>query len=258
VSWTVRRQLAASNGELPRPVRAQPAIAMLERYGDDPVLVDAALSGLSGSEADVLDRLLQRNPAPQQMDAVTMLAATIARRGDGAAVQQLIARATQAPGRDEARIALLRGIDLGLPRSRGPEGRGGVDVPPLTAEEQRRFVEGAELYKNICLACHQADGRGRENLAPDLVGSAYVTSADAGAATRILLGGKEGQIGLMPPLASALSDHQIASLLTYIRREWGHTASTVAPEDVREIRGLTKTRTRPWTDAELQQVGRSR
>jgi mono/diheme cytochrome c family protein/glucose/arabinose dehydrogenase len=313
VSWTVRRQLAASIGELPRPARGDPAIAMLERYGDDPVLVDAALSGLGGSEADVLDRLLRRDPAPQRMDAVTMLAATIARRGDGSTVQQLIARATEAPGRDQARIALLRGIDLGLQTSGGPGGRGGtgadpergragparsvpiaaepaaliqlalkdtvagtiarsiagkiewpgkaapvVDVPPLTAEEQRRFVDGAELYNNICLACHQADGRGREKLAPDLVASAYVTSADAGAATRILLGGKDGQIGLMPPLGSALNDQQIASLLTYIRREWGHTGSAVAAEDVREIRGLTKTRTRPWTDAELQQVGRSR
>jgi hypothetical protein len=38
---------------------------------------------------------------------------------------------------------------------------------------------------------------------------------------------------------------------------WGHTAAPVAPEDVQEIRGLTKTRTKPWTDAELQQ-GRGR
>jgi mono/diheme cytochrome c family protein len=47
----------------------------------------------------------------------------------------------------------------------------------------------------------------------------------------------------MPPLASALSDEQIAAVLTYIRREWGHTAP----------RGLTKTRRRPWTDQELPQ-----
>ena len=60
----------------------------------------------------------------------------------------------------------------------------------------------------------------------------------------------------MPPLGSALNDDQIASVLTYIRREWGHTGSAVAPEDVTEIRGLTKTRTRPWTDAELQAGGR--
>jgi hypothetical protein len=57
----------------------------------------------------------------------------------------------------------------------------------------------------------------------------------------------------MPPLASALSDEQIAAVLTYIRREWGHTAPAVAAEDVREIRGLTKTRRRPWTDQELPQ-----
>jgi hypothetical protein len=55
----------------------------------------------------------------------------------------------------------------------------------------------------------------------------------------------------MPPLGSQLNDEQIASVLTYIRREWGHTASAVDPADVQEIRGLTKLRNKPWTDAEL-------
>jgi mono/diheme cytochrome c family protein len=128
-----------------------------------------------------------------------------------------------------------------------------VNAPPLTGAEQERFANGSELYKNICIGCHQADGRGRERMAPSLVDSKYVTSADAGNAARILLGGKEGPIGLMPPLASALGDEQIAAVLTYIRREWGHTASPVAPDEVKEIRGLTKTRRRPWTDAELPQ-----
>jgi len=312
-SWTVRRQLAASIGELPQPVREQAGTAMLERYGSDPILVDAVISGLRGSEAAVLERLFQPNAPVQPADAVMMLAAAIARSGDAAAVQRLIARATEGQGIVGARLLLLQGIDTGLPTAGGRGGRGGagtgargrgsavlartvaiaaepaaltrlaaadsdagkiaksiaskiewpgkpasvVDVAPLTDEQQRRFTGGAELYKNICLGCHQADGRGREKLAPDLVESRYVTSVDAGAAARILLAGKEGQIGLMPPLGSTLSDEQIASLLTYIRREWGHTGSAVGPEDVREIRGLTKTRARPWTDAELQQ-GRGR
>jgi mono/diheme cytochrome c family protein len=127
---------------------------------------------------------------------------------------------------------------------------------PLTPEQQQRYDAGADLYKSICVGCHQPDGRGKEKIAPSLVDSRYVTAPDAGAATRVLLGGKEGTIGLMPPLGSALKDEQIASVLTYIRREWGHTGSAVAPEDVTEIRGLTKTRTRPWTDAELQAGGR--
>ncbi len=126
-----------------------------------------------------------------------------------------------------------------------------VDVPPLTSEEQKRFTAGAEIYKNLCVTCHQPDGRGKEKLAPTLLNSRYATN-DPGAATRILLAGKEGPVGLMPPLGAVLNDDQIASVLTYIRREWGNTGSAVDPDDVTEIRGMTRHRTRPWTDAELQ------
>jgi mono/diheme cytochrome c family protein len=128
-----------------------------------------------------------------------------------------------------------------------------VEAVPLTPPQQKRYDAGSELYKSICVGCHQPDGRGKEKLAPSLVDSPYVKGPDPTSPIRILLSGKEGTIGLMPPLGGALNDEQIASVLTYIRREWGHTASAVAPEDVVEIRGLTKTRTRPWTDAELQQ-----
>jgi mono/diheme cytochrome c family protein/glucose/arabinose dehydrogenase len=302
VSWVVRRQLAASIGELPVPARTRMATTMLERYGSDPVVVDATISGLRGSEADVLDRLLQPTAALKEYDAVTMLAATIARSGEAGTIERLVARAGVS-SIDASRLALLRGIDMGLaaPLDRGESGGANVrrvsiarepsslirlaaesgdgaqiarsiasrlewpgkptsvaSVAPLTDDEQRRFAAGAQLYKDICLGCHQADGRGRERLAPDLVESHYVTAADPGAATRILLGGKEGQIGLMPPLGTALTDEQIAAVLTYVRREWGHAASAVAADEVREIRGLTRTRTRPWTDVELQQAGRGR
>jgi len=83
-----------------------------------------------------------------------------------------------------------------------------------------------------------------------------VTSADANASIRILISGKEGPIGLMPPVGPAMSDEEIASALTYIRRAWGHTASAVEPLNVMEIRGLSKGRMKPWTDAELQATGR--
>jgi mono/diheme cytochrome c family protein len=303
VSWTVRRQLSASIGELPLAARTRMATTMLERYGSDQVVVDATLSGLSGSEADVLDQILQPTAALKEFDVVTMLAATIARSGEVGSIERLVARAAGDSSIDVSRLALLRGIDMGLTapleRGRGAganawriaiareptpltrvAGDGGEAgqiarsiasklewpgkpapvalVAPLTDDEQRRFAAGAQLYKDICLGCHQADGHGREKLAPDLVDSQYVTAADPGAATRILLGGKEGQIGLMPPLGAALTDEQIAALLTYVRREWGHTASAVASDEVREIRGLTRTRTRPWTDVELQQGGRAR
>ena len=55
----------------------------------------------------------------------------------------------------------------------------------------------------------------------------------------------------MPPLGAALDDNQVAAVLTYIHREWGHTAPAVAAAEVAEIRKATATRTRPWTNDEL-------
>ena len=303
-SWTVRRQLAATIGELSQPARLDAAVSILTRYGSDPVTVDATISGLRGREADVLERVAQAQSTDVNADAMTMLAAAVARSGEVAAVQQVIARIGDASTAPWQRAALLQGLDTGLVapgggRGGGRGGRGGgqqarpVSLPgepsdlvklaagsdetatiakrlvakldwvgkpaavvatavPLTAQEQQRFDAGADLYKSICIGCHQADGKGKEKIAPSLVESRYVNGFDTGASTRILLAGKEGAIGLMPPLGGSLTDEQIASVLTYIRREWGHTASPVAPDDVREIRGLTKTRTRPWTDPELQ------
>ena len=131
-----------------------------------------------------------------------------------------------------------------------------MTAPPLTAAQQKRFDEGAEIYKNICLGCHQEDGRGKDKLGANLVDSAYLNAADASASIRILLGGKEGSIGLMPPLGPAFSDEQIAAVLTYVRRAWGHTAAAVDPLNVMEVRGLSKGRAKPWTDQELQATGR--
>jgi glucose/arabinose dehydrogenase len=68
--WAVRQQLAASLGALPPGPREAAIVALLERYGDNPIVMDAALSGIRGSEDAVLERLLrstgnraQRQPA---------------------------------------------------------------------------------------------------------------------------------------------------------------------------------------------------
>lgn len=124
-------------------------------------------------------------------------------------------------------------------------------IPPLTADEQQRFNAGQKIYQNICQACHQPDGRGQERLAPTLIGSA-LTLAEARIPARILLNGKEGATGLMPPVGAVLTDEEIANVLTYVRREWGQSGTPVDPETVRTVRALTAGRTRPWTDEELR------
>ncbi len=306
-SWTVRRQVGASVGEMPTAARLEPAVSLLSRYGSDPILVDGTISGLRGAEVEALERLVRENPPAEAADAVAMLAAAVAKSADVPAVERVVVRAADRQTPPWQRDALLQGLDTGLPSAgggRGGRGGRGAATPaklvaltgeptallsmaaasgetgivakrivtklewpgkpapavaasvPLSADEQRRYDAGAEIYRSICVGCHQPDGRGKDKIAPSLVESKYVLAPDPGAAARVLLAGKEGTIGLMPPLGSALSDEQIASVLTYVRREWGHTASAVAAPDVQEIRGLTKTRTRPWTDPELQAAGR--
>jgi mono/diheme cytochrome c family protein len=128
---------------------------------------------------------------------------------------------------------------------------------PLTADEQKRFDAGREIYQSLCSACHQPDGRGQEKLAPSLLGSEFALGA-GDIAIRIVLNGKEGTTGLMPPLGGVLTDEQIAASLTYIRREWGHTAAAVDAGTVKQLRTLTASRTRPWTADELSKLSNAK
>jgi mono/diheme cytochrome c family protein len=148
------------------------------------------------------------------------------------------------------------GGDLGaraatvLTRVTWPGKAGTAAATPLTSDEQQRFEAGRDIYRNVCQACHQQDGRGQDRVAPGLIGSPLLF-APAGIPARILLNGKEGAIGLMPPIGSSLGDEQIASVLTYVRREWGQTGAPVDPATVKALRAATAERTRPWTDDEL-------
>jgi mono/diheme cytochrome c family protein len=137
-----------------------------------------------------------------------------------------------------------------LARFEWPGKPGSTAVAPLTRDEERRFDAGRAIYRNVCVGCHQSDGRGQERIAPPLLNSRLALAApDIGA--RILLHGKEGPAGLMPPVGSSMTDGDLAAVLTYVRREWGHTASAVEAAAVAATRALTAGRTRPWTDDEL-------
>ena len=137
-----------------------------------------------------------------------------------------------------------------LARLEWPGKPGATPITPLTPGEFARFEAGRTVFANLCVACHQSDGRGRDGVAPTLVGSDLAPAA-SGVTARIVLNGKEGSVGLMPPLGQSLSDDQIAEVLTYVRRQWGNVASPVDPAAVREARAATAGRTRPWSQDEI-------
>lgn len=133
-------------------------------------------------------------------------------------------------------------------------------VAPLTAEQQKQFAFGKDLFAASCAACHQLTGLGMEGLAPPLADSEWVLGPPERLA-RIVLHGVRGPLSVkgktyemeMPSLA-VFDDEQIASVLTYIRREWEHGASPVSAETVKAVRAATSARNEPWTEAELLKV----
>ena len=132
---------------------------------------------------------------------------------------------------------------------------------PLSPEERASFARGKELYPTICGACHQPHGRGQEGLAPPLLESEWALGSE-GRIIRIALHGARDALTVkgvtwslaMPGLSEALNDQQIADLLTYVRREWGHGAEPVLASRVKSVRELYPQREDSWTEAELLKV----
>lgn len=138
--------------------------------------------------------------------------------------------------------------------------KGGTTNKGLSPEEQKLFEKGKEVFEVTCLACHQANGMGQDALAPPLVNAHWVTNSQE-RLVRIALQGMRGPVNVqgkvyemeMPPLG-VLDDEQLAAVLTYVRREWGHTASAVSVDTVKKIREATSKREEPWTEAELLKI----
>jgi mono/diheme cytochrome c family protein len=130
----------------------------------------------------------------------------------------------------------------------------------LTEQEAALFVKGKEVFEITCIACHQQHGLGQEGLAPPLVDTEWVRGSEERLA-RIVLHGLRGPITVkgevyeidMPSLA-ILDDEQIAAVLTYIRREWGHSYEPVKPELVKKVRAKTEERIEAWTEQELLKI----
>ncbi|HEX3709273.1 MAG TPA: cytochrome c, partial [Pseudolabrys sp.] len=89
-------------------------------------------------------------------------------------------------------------------------------------------ADGAAVFNEQCVACHQAHGEGVAGQFPPLAGNRDIfLSADFPA--RVVLFGLKGKIDVngkgldaeMPPL-DFLSDAQIAAAIGYVRGAWGN------------------------------------
>ncbi len=114
-------------------------------------------------------------------------------------------------------------------------------IASLTKEAQ--VEKGKQIYMGLCFACHQPDGNGLPNVFPPLAKSDFML-ADRDRAIRIVLKGLTGPVvvngkkfdSAMPPQEAALTDAQIADVLTYVYNSWGNTGDAFTTDQVKASR----------------------
>lgn len=298
----VRLQLALTLSQSKDGPRLDLLAGLLERFGDERILRQAALSGLAGRESDFAKFLSTRNAWKDAPDGGSALFRRFAqaitkrrRAADVLGVLEMAAGLSIAWQRD----ALLRGCTEGLPRGKARKGSirakaksdvlsrlatqgcnekriaqmreaivwpgatavSSADARPLTKTEQRLVRLGKHYFKAHCVQCHQEDGRGQAGLAPSLHDSEIVLGP-ASRQVRVVLHGLTGpveiagkkQVLTMEPLGAKLNDRQIAAILTFTRRSWGHRAKPVSPSEVQAVRRATSARKQPWKREELFKI----
>jgi mono/diheme cytochrome c family protein len=119
-------------------------------------------------------------------------------------------------------------------------------------------AKGRAIFLKICAACHQADGSGKEGVAPPLTGSEWVLAKKGDRLVRIVLNGLTGPIQVegrewnltMLPWRETLKDDEIAVVLTYVRSKvGGNDVGAITPESVSAAR--KESHPGPETAAEL-------
>lgn len=265
-----------------------PALAsLLAKHGTNALVREAALTGLRGKEAAYAKTLAQ-SPTEGSKAVIGALAELVALTGKAGQFTEMLDLAADSP---EHSKSILKGLaktesksktvkpvwldkepehlkklklDASLEKRLVWPGKPGAPAPPvikpLTEAQTALFEKGKTIYATLCAACHQPHGFGLDGLAPPLVDSEWVLGKPDVLA-RIVMHGLAGPVKVsgriynlaMPPLPQ-LTDEDVASVLTYIRREWEHTASAVEIKAITAIRDQEKGRMMMWTEEELKKI----
>ncbi len=288
-------QLALSLGEATAPAREEALLRLALQRGHPaasvhPYMAGAIVSGLRRREAEFLDQFLSlpglKAQPPGAENLLEVLAGAILGENSLARLDRLFAHVADDGGEPSwVRLALIRGMAsrrsqrlqaypvriadwdriadpgvraaaLQLAATIAWPGKSGERPAPaeLTPVQRERAEVGRTEYV-LCASCHLPTGQGMPGLSPALVNSRWAVGRPE-PLVRIVLHGKHEYTDHppMPPLSN-LEDEKIAAILTYIRREWGHSASAVDPELVARVRQETQNRERPWTRDELERIG---
>src|ERR1700761_3390220 len=123
-------------------------------------------------------------------------------------------------------------------------------------------VVGKALFSSNCITCHQATGLGVPGQYPPLAGSEVELGDATNKLSAIVLKGLQGPVVIEgKPFNNAMqawegqyTDSQLASILTYVRSDWGNNAPPISADMVKQIRAEFKDRKEQWTWPEVQKI----
>lgn len=290
----VQLQLAFTFGQIAGPEAERGLRMVAEKSADRPLVREAIITGLYQHELEFAQQLVHdwTDKQPGRDALIEGLAECVVSSRDTNRIWRLLDLAVA--GADWQRRAVLDGMDarvhtknrkiyfasepaglaeLQKDRELGgkikklsqlltwPEQPGYVPppfVPPLTADEQKEYDLGHNLFSVTCAACHQPTGLGAPGVAPPLVESEWVLGSTERLG-RIVLEGVQGPIvaagahfdSTMPSWGGSFNDEQLAGILTYIRRDWEQGAAPIKPATIKAIREATAKHDGAWTGADL-------
>jgi cytochrome c oxidase cbb3-type subunit 2 len=139
---------------------------------------------------------------------------------------------------------------------------GELTSSPAGPGEDTMFARGRAVYGSLCGLCHGNDGLGKPGQVPPLAGSEWVNAKGIQRLARISLAGLNGKIQAegrdwnlsMAAMGAALSDADLAAVLTYVRQSWGNQAGAVTADEVQAVRVAIGERPQPMTGEQLKSV----
>ena len=104
-----------------------------------------------------------------------------------------------------------------------------------------KFPEGAKIYKEKCVACHQLTGLGVPSAFPPLKESDYLLADKKRAVEQVLNGSNEEMIvngvSYTIPMPYQVNTHEDAvNVINYVLNAWGNDGGTITIEEVKDIK----------------------
>ena len=137
----------------------------------------------------------------------------------------------------------IRAVSVYL-KSLGQRNKLDPEVTKVTTEESSLLMRlGKQAYSEQCASCHGNKGAGDPPRYPPLAANQSIQMESAVNPIRMVLNGgfPPGTPGNpmpygMPPFAQALSNDEVAAVVTYIRSSWGNHGTAISARQVDELR----------------------